>query len=172
MLQCCAHLGRSRRGAPQEQPPSRPAQGRRDASEPPGPCLWGQFRPFRPPNGPRCGFSLRGMAAGSNLPRAHGGLMFLAAMSPQPAAPSPRRGGLLLLLRQQLLGRRRSGAGSSSGRYGSAMAPCSLPARAIPCVRVAAWRGSASSACAVRRCFLRSSSTLSRLASWRGSPLG
>jgi hypothetical protein len=70
MLQCCAHLGRSRRGAPQEQPPSRPAQGRRDASEPPGPCLWGQFRPFRPPNGPRCGFSLRGMAAGSNLPRA------------------------------------------------------------------------------------------------------
>ena len=69
MLQCCAHLGRSRRGAPQEQPPSRPAQGRRDASEPPGPCLWGQFRPFRPPNGPRCGFSLRGMAAGSNLPR-------------------------------------------------------------------------------------------------------
>jgi hypothetical protein len=29
-----------------------------------------------------------------------------------------------------------SGAGSSSGRYGSATAPCSLPARAIPCV----WR--------------------------------
>ena len=69
MLQCCAHLGRSRRGAPQEQPPSRPAQGRRDASEPPGPCLWGQFRPFRPPNGPRCGFSLRGMAAEQFAPR-------------------------------------------------------------------------------------------------------
>jgi hypothetical protein len=39
-------------------------------------------------------------------------------------------------------------------------------------VRVAAWRGSASSACAVRRCFLRSSSTFSRLASWRGILLG
>jgi len=47
-----------------------------------------------------------------------------------------------------------------------------LLAGARDTVRVAAWRGSASSACAVRRCFLRSSSTFSRLASWRGSLLG
>jgi len=78
------------------------------------------------------------MAAEQFAPRMVASCFWLR-VSPAPSQPAPpRRGGLLLLLlllllRQQLLGRRRSGAGSSSGRYGSAMAPCSLPARAIPC---------------------------------------
>ena len=146
---------------PEEQVPSRPAQGRRDASEPPGPCLWGQFRPFRPPNGPRCGFSLRGMAAEQFAPLMAASCFWLRVMSPQPAAP--RRGGLLLLLRQQLLGRRRSGAGSSSRRYGSAMAPCSLPARAIPCV----WRRGAAQRAPRARCAAAFCAAHPRCHDWR-----
>jgi len=150
MLQCCAHLGRSRRGAPQEQPPSRPAQGRRDASEPPGPCLWGQFRPFRPPNGPRCGFSLRGMAAGSNLPRAWRPHVFGCDESAARGAESEAR---------------RAAAAAAAAAAGAAAQRRWLELRTLrlgdgslllagarDTVRVAAWRGSASSACAVRRC--------------------
>jgi hypothetical protein len=97
----------------------------------------------------------------SNLPRAWRSCFWLR-VSPQPAAP--RRGGLLLLLlRQQLLGRRRSGAGSSSRRYGSAMAPCSLPARAIPCV----WRRGAAQRAPRARCAAAFCAAHPRCHDWR-----
>ena len=126
------------------------------------PVFGANFGLFGPPTAQGVVFRCVAWRLGAICP-AHGGLMFLAAMSPQPAAPSPRRGGLLLLLRQQLLGRRRSGAGSSSGRYGSAMAPCSLPARAIPCV----WRRGAAQRAPRARCAAAFCAAHPRSHDWR-----
>ena len=97
MLQCCAHLGPSRRGAPKEQPPSRPDQGRRDASGRPGPCSLGQFRPFRPPTAQGVWFFVgcRLPARGNFAPR--GALMFLA--EPGLAAAAAGGGGAAALAR-------------------------------------------------------------------------
>ena len=103
------------------------------------PVLWANFGLFGPQRPKACGFSLGvDCRPGAILPR--GALMpFLA--EPGLAAAAAGGGGAAALARAPDAAARRW-----------LPAPCSLPARAIPCVRVAAWRGSASSACAVRHC--------------------
>ena len=154
-----AHLDPSRRGAPQGAPPSRPAQRRRDASGRPGPAPWGNFR-FSAPNVARGVLKApRPIAVAGAIDFAPPGGQCRRTVGGRPvpagtlaAMPTASRGAAgcccccCCCCCWCCWGR--SGAGSSSGRYGSATAPCSLPARAILCV----WRRGAAQRAPRARC--------------------